>query len=240
VAGSASWLGTAPVLVGQAAIVALGAALVRGVPAAPPPPLPRAAPGQALAGLRFVLGSPLAAVLVLTCGIGFLFSASYNVVLPVLVREVYQGEVQHVSLVMLTFPAGTIAGSFLLLARGGIRRKGRALLLSLAVAGASVIGCGLGLPFAFVVGAGLVWGLAGAVFLNMGRTLFQMRAPAGERARVLAVNQLGFMATGPLGALLSGFVAAELGSRTALVIFGAGMLALVALVALASNVARME
>jgi MFS family permease len=239
-AGSARWLHTAPVLLAQAAIVALGAGLVRGLPARAPAPRRPAAPGEYLAGLRFVLRSPLAAVLVLTCGIGFLFSASYNVVLPVLVREVYGGEVQHVSLVMLTFPLGTIVGSFLLLARGGIRRKGRALLLALAVAATSVIGCGLGLPFAFVVGAGLVWGLAGAVFLNMGRTLFQMRAPEGERARVLAVNQLGFMATGPLGALLSGFVAAEFGSRTALIAFGTGMLALVGLVAATSDVARME
>jgi MFS family permease len=148
--------------------------------------------------------------------------------------------VSDVSLLMLTFPVGTILGSFVLLARGGIRRKGRALLLSLALAAASVMACGLGLPFPFVVGAGLVWGLAGAVFLNMGRTLFQTRAPEAERARVLAVHQLGFLAAAPLGALLSGFVAAELGPRTALVSFGAGMLALLAVVTLASDVAQME
>jgi len=239
-AGSARWLGTAPVLIAQAAIVALGALLVLGVPVRASAPASLAPPGEYLAGLRIVLRSPLRTVLVLTCGIGFLFSASYNVVLPVLVRDVYGGDVQDVSLVMLTFPLGTIAGSFVLLSRGGIRRKGRALLLSLALAAASVIGCGLGLPFPFVVGAGLAWGLAGAVFLNMGRTLFQVRAPEAERARVLAVNQLGFMAAGPLGALLSGFVAGELGPRTALVSFGAGMLALVGLVTLATDVARME
>jgi predicted MFS family arabinose efflux permease len=239
-AGSARWLGTAPVLLAQAALVALGAVLVRGTPARKRGAVRHAAPGEYLAGLRFVLRSPLRAVLVLTCGIGFLFSASYNVALPVLVRDVYGGDVRDVSIVMLTFPAGTIAGSFVLLSRGGIRRKGRALLLSLAIAATGVIACGAGLPFPFVVGAGLVWGLAGAVFLNMGRTLFQVRAPDAERARVLAVNHLGFMAAGPLGALLSGFVAAELGPRTALVAFGAGMLALLSLVTLASDVARME
>jgi MFS family permease len=239
-AGSARWLGTAPVLFAQAALVALGAALVRKAPARKRGAVRHAAPGEYLAGLRFVLGSPLRAVLVLTCGIGFLFSASYNVALPVLVRDVYGGDVRDVSIVMLTFPVGTIVGSFVLLSRGGIRRKGRALLLSLAVAAAGVIACGAGLPFPFVVAAGLVWGLAGAVFLNMGRTLFQVRAPDAERARVLAVNQLGFMAAGPLGALLSGFVAGEFGPRTALYAFGAGMLALVGLVTLASDVARME
>jgi MFS family permease len=239
-AGSARWLGTAPVLAAQAALVALGAVLVRGTPARERGRLRHAAPGEYLAGLRFVLGSPLRSVLVLTCGIGFLFSASYNVALPVLVREVYGGDVSDVSIVMLTFPLGTIVGSFVLLSRGGIRRKGRALLLSLAVAAAGVSACGAGLPFPFVVGAGLIWGLAGAVFLNMGRTLFQERAPEAERARVLAVNHLGFMVSGPLGALLSGLVAGELGPRAALVAFGAGMLALLGLVTLASDVARME
>jgi hypothetical protein len=76
--------------------------------------------------------------------------------------------------------------------------------------------------------------------VNTGRTLFQARAPEAERARVLAVNQLGFLAAAPLGALLSGLVAGALGPRTALVAFGTGMLALVGIVALASDVARME
>ena len=240
VAGSARWLGTAPVLFAQAGIVALGALLVRRIPARPSAAARPTAPGETLAGLRFVLRSPLRAVLVLTAGIGFLFSASYNVVLPVLVRDVYDGDVGDVSLVMLMFPIGTILGSFVLLARGGIRRKGRALVLSLAVAAASVIGCGLGLPFPALVALGGVWGLAGAVFLNMGRTLFQQRAPEAERARVLAVNHLGFMAAGPLGALLAGFAAGEFGPRAALLGFGAGMLVLLCIVTLASDVTRME
>ena len=240
-AGAARWLGNVPVLLAQALSVGLGALLTRRLPASE-----AALPGRGASlaeyfvGLRIVVGGPLRSVLLLTCGIGLLFSASYNVVLPVLVREVYAGDVQDVSLVLLMFPLGTIGGSFVLLGRGGIRRKGRALAISLAVAAASVITAGLGLPFAAVVGATLAWGLAGAVFLNMGRTLFQERAPEAERARVLAVNHLGFMATGPVGALVSGFVAAELGPRATLVWFGAGMLLLVGLVTLATDVARME
>jgi hypothetical protein len=57
---------------------------------------------------------------------------------------------------------------------------------------------------------------------------------------VLAVNQLGFTAAGPVGALLSGFAASLLGPEHALALFGLGMLALVAAVALLSDVARME
>jgi hypothetical protein len=43
-----------------------------------------------------------------------------------------------------------------------------------------------------------------------------------------------------VGALLSGFAAAHFGPENALALFGFGMLALVAIVAISSNVARME
>jgi MFS family permease len=138
------------------------------------------------------------------------------------------------------FPLGTIGGSLLLLARGGIRRKGRGLVLSLALAACCLVAAGRALPFPALVLLTFAWGLAGAVFLNTSRTLFQERAPATERARVLAVNQLGFTAAGPVGALLSGFAASLLGPEHALALFGLGMLALVAAVALLSDVARME
>jgi hypothetical protein len=48
------------------------------------------------------------------------------------------------------------------------------------------------------------------------------------------------MAAAPLGALLSGFVAGELGPRAALLGFGAGMLVLLGVVTLATDVTRME
>jgi predicted MFS family arabinose efflux permease len=241
VAAAARWFGSVPVLVLQATFVALGRVATRRLPerAAVGSP-PGAAPGAFFAGLRFVLRSDLRAVLALVCGIGLTFNGSYYVLLPLLVRDVYGGDVGGISLLLAMFPLGTIGGSLLLLARGGIRRKGRGLALSLALAACCLVVAGRALPFPALVLLTFAWGLAGAVFLNTSRTLFQERAPATERARVLAVNQLGFMAAGPVGALLSGFAAARFGPEHALALFGLGMLALVASVTLLSNVTRME
>ena len=240
VAGSARWLASSPVLVAQAAFVALGALAARRLPERPAPEGSGSARGEFFAGLRFVLASDLRGVLALVFGIGLSFNGSYYVLLPLLARDVYGGDVRDVSLLLMMFPLGTIGGSLLLLARGGIRRKGRGLALSLAAAAACLVVAGRGLPFPALLATVLAWGLAGAVFLNASRTLFQERAPEAERARVLAVNQLGLTAAGPAGALLSGFAAAQLGPADALALFGAGMLALVALVTASTGVARME
>ena len=241
VAGAARWFGSVPALAIQATFVGVGRIATRRLPErAAPPASPGIAPGDFFSGLRFVLGSDLRAVLALVCGIGLTFNGSYYVLLPLLVRDVYGGDVSGVSLLLAMFPLGTIGGSLLLLARGGIRRKGRGLAASLAAAAACLVVAGRALPFPALVALTLCWGLAGAVFLNTSRTLFQERAPGTERARVLAVNQLGFTATGPVGALLSGFAAARFGPENALAIFGLGMLVLVGAVTLLSNITRME
>jgi predicted MFS family arabinose efflux permease len=241
VAAAARWLGSAPVLLAQAACVLLGRLATGRLPERAAAPVSAGAgAGQFFAGLRFVMRTDLRAVLALVCGIGLTFNGSYYVLLPLLVRDVYGGDVGGISLLLAMFPLGTIGGSLLLLARGGIRRKGRGLALSLAAAAVCLVAAGRALPFPALVALTLCWGLAGAVFLNTSRTLFQQRAPAGERARVLAVNQLGFTAAGPIGALLSGFAAARFGPENALALFGLGMLALVGSVALLSGVTRME
>jgi predicted MFS family arabinose efflux permease len=241
-AGAARWAGSPPVLALQALCVALGALAAPRLPPRTAASAARraAAPGDIAAGLRFVLKSDLRAVLILVFGIGLTFNGSYYVLLPLLVRDVYGGDVSDVSLLLAVFPLGTIGGSLILLARGGIRRKGRSLVASLAAAALCLIVAGCGLPFAAVVATTFAWGLAGSVFLNTSRTLFQERAPDAWRARVLSMNQLGFTAAGPIGALASGFAAAHLGPETALAVSGLGMLALVTAVTLATGVARME
>ena len=86
----------------------------------------------------------------------------------------------------------------------------------------------------------LAWGLAGSVFINCSRTLFQQAAPIQGRGRVLAIYQLGFAGGGPIGALLAGFGADALGLHTTLVVSATTMLILVAGMAIFSDVSRLR
>jgi hypothetical protein len=115
---------------------------------------------ELLVGARFVWRSELRPVWPLIAGVGLFFSGAYNVLFPVMVRDVYQGGVDEIGILLFAFPAGTIFASGFLFFRG-IRRKGRALAISQILGALTVIGCGLGAPFWAVVAFTFVWGLAG-------------------------------------------------------------------------------
>jgi hypothetical protein len=138
------------------------------------------------------------------------------------------------------FPLGTIAGSLSLRARGGVRRKGLAALLALTFGAGNLGAIGLGLPFPGMVGATFLWGLAGAVFINCSRILYQEAAPPEHRGRVLSVYQVGFMGGAPAGAIFAGVAGQQLGALSALLLFGAGMLVFVAVSWATTDLARME
>jgi MFS family permease len=243
-AGAARWVGSVPMLLLHSALLVLGAAVTARVPV--PPGAARRAPSRSalrdiVDGLILVVGdSVLRAQIMLVVAVGTLFVGPFVVLFPLLVRDFYQGGVAQLSLVLMLFPVGTIVGSLVLRARGGLRRKGLAAMLALAFGACALIGIGVGLPFPGMVAVTLAWGLAGSVFINCTRTLYQEAAPLAQRARVLSVYQLGFMGAAPVGALLSGAAGASLGTLPTLRLFGASMLVVVLLAAVLTNTARME
>jgi MFS family permease len=225
----------------QGAIIAAGALCCVRLPAreANRGALRRLTRSELLAGVHFVWHSELRWVWPLVAGVGLFFSGVYTVLFPILVRDFYQGGVAEIGILLFAFPAGTIFASGLLFVRG-VRRKGAALASALGIGALTVVGAGLGLSFWAVVALTFVWGLAGGIFMTTGRALFQERAPGPERARVMAVHQLAMVASGPLGALLSGTLGDWLGPLAATMLLGFAMLALIASVLAASRVWRME
>jgi hypothetical protein len=228
----------------QAVVLLLGSFATARVPAAPP--LPRSGPRlsalrEITAGLPVVARTPeLRWPLVLVASVGTLFVGPFLVIFPLLVRDAYGGDALQLSLVLMLFPVGTIAGSLFIRSRGGIQRKGRAALIALAFGSANLALVGAGLPFAGLLLATLAWGLGGSVFINCSRTLFQEAAPEAERARVLSIYQLGFMGGAPLGTSLAGFASGPLGLHGTLVAASGVMLAVVGALALLTRTPRME
>lgn len=242
--GSARWLGSVPALVLQAVVLLVGVLALRRLPtvrAHGAGATRRTALAEIREGLREVWHSDaLRPPVLLVVWNGLLFMGPFVVVFPILVRDFYHGDVGQLSLVNMMFPCGTIAGSVVLLRRGGIQRKGRALLISLFCGGACLATVSFGLPFWLFLIVVLAWGLCAAVGFNTSRTLVQQAAPPTHRARVLSVYSLGFVGSAPLGALSAGFAADLLGPFTACALPGLMMMVVIALAWKFSHIRIME
>lgn len=235
--GAARALGIPTMLGAQALLLALGAFAATRLPAI------ARAPARALpwtAGLATVLRTPTLRVPVgLVTAIGIFFMGPFLVAFPILVRDVYHGSSRELGVVLATFPLGTITGSLLIRARGGISRKGRAMLLAMSNGTLMLALLSTGLPYWAFLLAALAWGTGGAVFINSSRTLVQQAAPAEQRGRVLAVYQLGFVGSGPLGMALTGVLCDAFGPLTALRICAACMVIVLASVATFSSARKL-
>ncbi len=245
VGGSARWIGTVPALGLLAATYLAGAPTLARLRKAPPRPGgPHAALRLAdlLVGVREVLRSPrLRPVAILVTAVGALFVGPMMVVFPLLIRDHYAGGVGSLGLLQMCFPVGTILGSLVLLARGGIRRKGLAQIGAL-VAGSFCLGAvGFGLPLWGTLFLVMLWGVGAAVFMNAGRTVFQEQAPPERRGSVLSVYMLGFLgASGLIGAPVSGFLAGWIGPLATCFAACGTMLAVVAVVLATTEILRVE
>ena len=239
-ASQADRIGPLPLLLVQATLVALGALALWRLPDPPP----RSA-GEPLGAWRGIAeGIALAArseqvwpVLLLNFGLGVFFVGPFLAVLPLVVRDVYQGGAAELAEVKLAFLVGTILAAFALtgLARN-LERRG--LLIVLAIASGCVVLFWMALhpPFTLLVLLCFLWGMGGGVVITQSRTVLQIVAPSEQRARLMALLQLGFGGGGPVGAALIGAFASFVGlefavkvSAVAMAVFLAAVLALSAI-----------
>lgn len=179
------------------------------------------------AGLAEVANSrALFPVTILTLSIGVLFIGSFMVILPVILREEFGGNVQQISSMQAAFWGGTIVSSFAIGRFGHIVHRGR-LIVGAVSTGATILTLiSIPAPLYVLYALVFVWGLGAGVMISMSRTTVQEHAPPALRARVLSIFQLGFTGGMSVGALLAGFVVSILGARHA-TLFPAGMMAII-------------
>lgn len=233
--GTAAWLGAPIVLSLNAGMLVAGLPAIRKLPVgkAPRELDRRSTLHEIREGMRLVIRSTrLRTLAMLASYNGLFFVSSYVVLVPILVRDVYQGGVGELSLVMMMFPLGAVSGSIWLLLYGAPRRRGRAHLLGQLGGALCLIGISTTPPFPITLLIVYGWGVCGGFFLNMGRTLFLEAAPHTHRGRVLSVYALALLGVAPLGSQMAGVVAGVVGPSYACLFAGISMCALLAATAL--------
>jgi len=241
IASLAERLGPVPILLAQSLVLASGVRFFSLVADRRPTLDRKRHPlrdiGRSIAeGYRTIAASPSMRMTVLqSCAMGMCFMGSYIVTLPLLVREYYSGTAVDLAMMNAANSLGLVTTILFLMRFGDIARQGRALLVSQGV-GAIMLGAiGIGVSFGMLCALIFVWGMGGGIAMSMARTIMQEEAPANQRSRVMSFYSFAFMGSGPIGAFANGYLAQWIGPRGALALASAVMFAVIALIALRSQ-----
>ena len=254
VAAAAPLFGVGPLLLGQAGLMAVATLSAVSLRPRPAVPVVRGAGGNALGRLAADVGGGLSAVVaspiigpLTACAtaMGVCFMGSFFVLLPLIVESYFTGVAgsdrtqiaSGLALFSLCFWTGSLVSTLALMRLAPRRHVGRLYLGALASGGLILMACAIPVPFAAFCALNFAWGLGGGVAMTLGRGMVQQYAPPESRGRVLSVFTRGMMGGGPIGAAVYGYLAGAIGPRTAVLVPGALMLALVGLIAWRSRLA---
>jgi predicted MFS family arabinose efflux permease len=191
--------------------------------------------GESLrAGLLHVWHSPVLSVLTALGLTGSLFAFPLLTYLPVIAGDVLKTGAEGYSLLLTSFGVGAIAGAIATAQRGHVPGRGRLMLATLALYGATALAAVLSTRQVVAMALLLVAGASLVTAFSTLNSLVQENTPDALRGRVLSIYGLAFRGGMPLGSLIAGALVRARGAPAVLGAFS-GLLALVSLVVYVRN-----
>jgi predicted MFS family arabinose efflux permease len=175
-------------------------------------------------GLSYVRHSRQIFVAILLLGVVSTFALNFQVLVPVLARDVLGGQADVFGFLMASSGVGSLVSSLSI--AFGQRPSMRLLVTGAGAVGVAMIGLGMSrvLPISMLLMFFAGWGvIAMAATTN---TIIQLNVPDILRGRVMSVYTTVFAGSVPLGGLFAGSVAAAAGVPAALAL--GGLIALLA------------
>ena len=175
-----------------------------------------------------------------TFSVGIFFAGAYLVLLPLMVRDLYQGGSIDIAGTFTANMLGTVVVTTIMMKIGRIARPGRLLLIGAAVSSAVLSLLYWDLPQWLFYVVIFLWGMCGGVGMTMSRTIVQEAAVATHRARVMSVYSLGTMGGMPIGSFALGVLADWVGVQNAVWLPVIGMLLILFYLSLRSTLWHVE
>ena len=182
----------------------------------PPEPPAGGVLHQVHEGLGYAWRTPeIAFTLLLVCALGT-FGYNFNVLLPLLARYTLDAGALGFGGLNAALGLGSVLGAVVVAAQAGTSQRA-------VVAAGVAFALGLGLlalapSYAFMLALLFLQGVVSVAFSAGANTHVQLIAPAALRGRVLALYGILFTGTTPLGATLTGAVAAHWDVRVAVAV----------------------
>ncbi len=205
--GQLDVLGLALVLLLQSGMFLAGLLATLKLPSLPMKQGPGAAPPKLSGGFRAVWNAPLVRDLIGLNFLSSLFNAgAYIIVIPFIVKELYQGDAAFFAMVMIVFTAGSIGSNIALLAFMPLKHPGRLFLYMQPTRVVILLMLYLQPSLWLFYLAMFAWGLNMGISTTMVRTTVQELADDRHRSQILSILLVSFMVSAPVSALLLGML----------------------------------
>jgi MFS family permease len=163
------------------------------------------------AGLAYAWRTRLILALLVLSSLVAVFGRSYQNLLPIFARDIWQAGPQGYGILLSSAGAGAIIGAFGLASIRKAGRQGRLLVVSGVLFGLSISSFALSPSFGLGALFLFLSGLTSTVFGTIIATFLQLEAPNELRGRVLSLYSITLIGLPALGALASGALAEWLG-----------------------------
>ncbi len=171
-------------------------------------------------GLTYAFGSPpIRSVLLLLAVVSFM-GMPYSTLLPIFAQEVLRGGAQTLGFLMGAAGIGALIGAMFLASRESVLGLEAVLVVSAAIFGVGLIGFALSRFFWLSCGMMLVSGFGMMVHLAAANTLVQTFVDDDKRGRVMSLHTMSVRGMVPLGSLIAGGLASQIGASTTLMLGG--------------------
>lgn len=172
-------------------------------------------------GFRFVGTTAPIRALLLLLGLVSLMGMPYAVLMPIFADQILHGGARGLGMLMGAAGLGALIGALTLASRNGIKGLGRWVAFASAAFGVSLILFSLSHTFWLSLILIIPVGFSLMVQMASSNTLIQTMVPDELRGRVMAVYSMMFMGMAPIGALLAGVLAGNIGAAETVALGGA-------------------
>ena len=166
---------------------------------------------EAYAGVRYAWGfTPIRAILILVGAVSFL-GVPYQVLMPVFATEILHGDAHTLGVLTAASGGGALLGTLYMAYRDNVWGLERVLVLSTGLFGLGLIGFSCARQVAVAALALVVTSGGMMVLTAASNTLLQTLVENDKRGRVMSLYTMAFMGMAPVGSLVAGSVATQIG-----------------------------
>lgn len=164
------------------------------------------------AGLNYAFGFAPIKHLLLLLGLISLLGSSYQVLMPVIAKEILNGGSNTYGFLMGSAGLGALAGALFLASRKNVIMLGRIIPAAAALFGMALILLSFSRSVAMSIILMLFTGLGLMLYTASSNTILQTITDDDKRGRIMSFYTMAIMGTAPFGSLLAGSLANLIGT----------------------------